>query len=105
MNISPVLFSGLAIFFYIIFFIAFIVAWGNIFLKAGLSRWYCFLMAVPIVNILLFFIFAFAKWPIHEFISDDWQIKKLDREKQRLEREKEKIEEKITTQKGGEATQ
>jgi hypothetical protein len=36
---------------------------GAIARKAGYSRWYGLLMVVPLVNIVLIWIFAYAKWP------------------------------------------
>jgi len=31
--------------------------------KAGYSGWWCLLGFVPIVNIVMFWVFAFAEWP------------------------------------------
>ena len=34
-----------------------------IFAKAGYSKWLTLLMAVPLVNVILLYFLAFAKWP------------------------------------------
>ncbi len=31
--------------------------------KAGYSGWWCLIAFVPIVNIIMFYVFAFADWP------------------------------------------
>ena len=31
--------------------------------KAGYSGWWCLIVFVPIVNIIMFYVFAFADWP------------------------------------------
>jgi uncharacterized membrane protein YhaH (DUF805 family) len=31
--------------------------------KAGYSGWWCLLLLVPIVNIVMIWVFAFASWP------------------------------------------
>ncbi len=38
--------------------------WVIIFRKAGYSLWRGFLMLIPIVNVFVFFAFAFGDWPI-----------------------------------------
>jgi hypothetical protein len=52
------------IFLYIIFGIVWLVAWAQIFSKAGYSGWLSLLFLVPIVNIILFLWFAFSTWPV-----------------------------------------
>jgi hypothetical protein len=32
--------------------------------KAGYSGWWCLIMLVPIVNIIMLWVFAFSDWPI-----------------------------------------
>lgn len=49
--------------FYIAIGILYLVGWAKIFSKAGYSGWLCLLWLIPIVNIILFFWFAFSKWP------------------------------------------
>jgi hypothetical protein len=80
-------FSGLALFIYACVFIAVVVAWAEIFLKTGYNRWLCFLMFIPVINVITFFWFAFSKWPIHEFVSRDWRRKLLEDKKAKLEKE------------------
>jgi Na+/melibiose symporter-like transporter len=31
--------------------------------KAGYSGWWCLIVFVPLVNIIMFYVFAFANWP------------------------------------------
>jgi uncharacterized membrane protein YhaH (DUF805 family) len=31
--------------------------------KAGYSGWWCLIVFVPLVNIIMFYVFAFADWP------------------------------------------
>ena len=57
--------TGILIFFYIIVGIFFLIAWGQIFAKAGHSGWLALIFVIPIANIILFFWFAFSTWPIH----------------------------------------
>ena len=71
-------FSGIALVIYVCIFIATVVAWADIFLKAGYNRWLCLLMFVPIVNIITFFWFAYSKWPINEFVKKGWRKKLLE---------------------------
>jgi hypothetical protein len=40
------------------------IPWVNIFLKAGYSPLKGYLMFIPILNIFIFFTFAFGEWPI-----------------------------------------
>jgi len=32
--------------------------------KAGYSGWWCLIVFVPLVNIVMFYVFAFANWPV-----------------------------------------
>jgi hypothetical protein len=41
-----------------------VVSWIFICSKAGYSRWLGLLMLVPLVNVIFFLYFAFARWPI-----------------------------------------
>jgi hypothetical protein len=36
---------------------------GNILSKAGYSRWLSLLLLVPLLNVVLIWVFAFVKWP------------------------------------------
>ncbi|MBC9785001.1 hypothetical protein H1S01_10820 [Heliobacterium chlorum] len=40
-----------------------IVPFWKIFSKAGFSPWYSLLLIIPIVNIIVLFVLAFADWP------------------------------------------
>ncbi len=42
----------------------FVISWIFICSKAGYSKWLGLLMLVPLVNVIFFLYFAFAKWPI-----------------------------------------
>jgi len=37
--------------------------YGRILNKAGYSRWWVIVVFVPLVNIIMMWVFAFAKWP------------------------------------------
>ena len=84
--VSDFLVSGVAITIYVILGIIFIIAWADIFIKAGYNRWLCLLMIIPIVNIVLLLWFAFSKWPVYEFVQKDWNIKKLKSKQKELEK-------------------
>lgn len=40
-----------------------ILVFGPIAKKAGYSRWWALLMAIPVVNIIVIWVFSFIKWP------------------------------------------
>ena len=46
-----------------------LVAWFQIFSKAGYSGWLCLLLLVPLVNFILILWFGFSRWPILKRIS------------------------------------
>lgn len=46
----------------IIFLLA-ILIFGPIAKRAGFSRWWALLMMVPLVNIIIVWVFAFINWP------------------------------------------
>jgi hypothetical protein len=52
------------IFIYIAIAVFFFIAWAQIFSKAGYSGWLCLLLIIPLVNIIIFFWFAFSRWPV-----------------------------------------
>lgn len=41
-----------------------IIMWWNIFSKAGYSGARSLLLLIPIVNLIIFIMFAFSKWPV-----------------------------------------
>lgn len=42
----------------------FLVAYVSIIRKAGYSGWWVLLGLVPVVNVVMFFTFAFREWPV-----------------------------------------
>jgi uncharacterized protein YybS (DUF2232 family) len=49
----------------LVFLALFIFAWAKVFEKAGYAPLLCLLMLIPGVSLIMFFWFAFSKWPIH----------------------------------------
>ena len=47
----------------LIFAVLIILPFWFIFSKAGFSRWLSLLMVVPIVNVIMLYVFAFSDWP------------------------------------------
>jgi hypothetical protein len=43
-----------------------IIVWWKICSKAGFSGWLSLLMLVPIANLILILVIAFADWPVHK---------------------------------------
>ena len=56
----------------IIFVICIGIPWINVFRKAGYSPLKGWLMLIPLVNVFVFFSFAFGEWPIER------DLRKLD---------------------------
>jgi hypothetical protein len=46
-------------------FLIFILVWWSVFSKAGFSGARSLLLLIPIVNVIIFLIFAFGEWPVH----------------------------------------
>lgn len=44
-------------------FLILLFVFGPVAGKAGYSRWWALLLAIPIINIVLIWTFAFIKWP------------------------------------------
>jgi len=42
---------------------AFIAVFGRILSRAGYSRWWLLTMVVPLLNLIMLWVFAFAVWP------------------------------------------
>ena len=84
--------TALLIVLYIAAGIAWIIAWAEIFLKAGYNRWLCLAMIVPVVNLIVFLWFAFSKWPVYEFVEKGWQIKRMKSQQERIKRQIEQLE-------------
>ena len=47
----------------LIFAVLIILPFWFIFSKAGFPRWLSLLMVVPIVNVIMLYVFAFSDWP------------------------------------------
>jgi hypothetical protein len=43
---------------------AFVSVFGRILNRAGYSRWWLLTLAVPLVNLIMLWVFAFADWPV-----------------------------------------
>jgi hypothetical protein len=48
----------------VVFWLIFLIPAAKILSKAGYSGWWCLLGFVPLVNIIMFWVFAFADWPV-----------------------------------------
>ncbi len=83
--------SVIAIVLYVVLFIIFIVAWAEIFMKAGYNRWLCFLVVIPIVNLIVFLWFAYSKWPVYELVGKDMRRRILEDKKAKIEQEIESL--------------
>ncbi|WP_186118656.1 hypothetical protein [Burkholderia gladioli] len=44
--------------------IIYLVPAARILRKAGFSGWLCLLLLVPVVNLLMYWVFAFVRWPV-----------------------------------------
>ena len=47
-----------------LFIWAFVAIFGRIVNRAGYSRWWLLTMFVPLLNLIMLWVFAFANWPI-----------------------------------------
>jgi hypothetical protein len=47
-------------------FLIFVIPAVKILRKAGYSGWWVITSPIPIVNIVMFWLFAFARWPLEE---------------------------------------
>jgi hypothetical protein len=45
---------------------AFVAIFGRILNRAGYSRWWLLTMVVPLLNLIMLWVFAFANWPTYE---------------------------------------
>ncbi len=55
--------AGVLVLIYLVFLVLFIVGWVKIISKAGYSGWWVLLGLVPLVNVVMFLVFAFSEWP------------------------------------------
>lgn len=58
--------GAIVIVIYLAVVVASIVGTVKIIQKAGYSGWFVLLGLVPVVNIVMFFVFAFSDWPVHK---------------------------------------
>ncbi len=47
----------------IVILVVYLVPIVKILQKAGYSGWWCLILFVPLVNIIMIYVFAFANWP------------------------------------------
>jgi hypothetical protein len=55
---------GFMILFAVLILWAFVVVFGRIVNRACYSRWWLLTMLVPVLNLVMLWIFAFADWPV-----------------------------------------
>jgi len=58
------LFGGVALALYLVVAVVFLVAYIRIIQKAGYSGWWILVGFVPILNVVMFLVFAFSTWPV-----------------------------------------
>lgn len=58
------LFGGAALVVYIAVAVVFLIAYIRIIQKAGYSGWWILVGLVPILNVVMFLVFAFSRWPV-----------------------------------------
>ncbi len=63
--------NPLLLFLYIVLAVVWIVAWAQIFKKAGYSGAMCILLIIPIINVIVFLWFAFSRWPVQEKVREE----------------------------------
>lgn len=56
--------AAIVLLLYLAFLILTIVASVKILSKAGYSGWWILIAIVPVVNVIMFFVFAFSEWPV-----------------------------------------
>jgi len=56
--------SGIGITIAIVVWLIFAIAYIRIIQKAGYSGWWILIALVPIVNVVMFLVFAYSRWPI-----------------------------------------
>lgn len=58
------LFTGVGLVVWIAVTVVFFIAYIRIIQKAGYSGWWILVGLVPILNVVMFLVFAFATWPV-----------------------------------------
>lgn len=48
---------------WIVFLVISLMVFGPVVKKAGYSKWWSLLMSIPILNLVMIWIFAFVDWP------------------------------------------
>jgi uncharacterized membrane protein YhaH (DUF805 family) len=59
--------GGLSIFHWLIVVVVlaiYLIPAAVIVKKAGYSGWWCLILLVPLVNLIMIYVFAFANWPV-----------------------------------------
>jgi uncharacterized membrane protein YhaH (DUF805 family) len=54
---------------YAVFFIVIVWAYVRIIRRAGYSGWWILIGLVPLLNVVMFFVFAFKEWPIQRELA------------------------------------
>lgn len=49
---------------FILIVLAFVAVFGRILSRAGYSRWWLLTMFVPLLNLIMVWVFAYADWPV-----------------------------------------
>lgn len=50
--------------FMLVFAAIMIIPWWFIWKKAGFSSWFCLLMILPLVNLVMLYVMAFSEWKV-----------------------------------------
>ncbi|MFE5307860.1 hypothetical protein [Isoptericola sp. NPDC056573] len=58
------LFGTAAIIVYLAVAVIFLIAYIRIIQKAGYSGWWVLVGIVPVLNVVMFLVFAFSRWPV-----------------------------------------
>lgn len=59
-------FSGLALVITLVFAVIMIIPYVMIVRKAGYSGWWVLVLFVPLVNLIMLWVFALARWPVED---------------------------------------
>lgn len=51
-------------FFFLIGAVIMLIPWWFIYKKAGFSSWFCILMVIPLVNLVMMYVLAFSTWKV-----------------------------------------
>ena len=67
LNTTAVVIGGIIA---IAIWIVFLLGYVKIISKAGYSGWWVLIMFVPIVNVIMFLVFAYKEWPIQRELAE-----------------------------------